>query len=57
MIGRKLIVCYDLAHPDRWLIPDEVIDGYKIEQKMAPNLVGYYPNDTGNDIVTAGFNK
>jgi len=57
MIGRKLIVCYDLAHPDRWLIPDEVIDGYKIEQKMGPHLVGYYPNDTGNDIVTAGFNK
>jgi hypothetical protein len=47
MIGRKLVVCYDPVHPDRWLIPDEMIDGYKVEQKMGPHLVGYYPRDTG----------
>jgi len=47
MIGRKLAVGYDPGHPDRWLIPDEIIDGCKVEQKMGPHLVGDYPKDTG----------
>ena len=57
MIGRKLVLCYDPAHPDRWLIPDEMIDGYKVEQKMGPHLVGYYPSGTGPDNVTTGLNE
>jgi len=57
MIGRKLVLCYDPARPDRWLIPDEMIDGYKVEQKMGPHLVGYYPSETGHDNVTTGLNE
>jgi Protein of unknown function (DUF3592) len=57
MIGRKLIVCHDPAHPDRWLIPDETIDGYKVEQKMGPHFIGYYLSDTGNhNLTTTGLN-
>jgi hypothetical protein len=36
MIGRKLVVCYDPAHPDRWLIPDEVIDGLQGRAENGP---------------------
>jgi hypothetical protein len=52
MIGRKLVVCYDPVHPDRWLIPDEMIDGYKVEQKLGPHLIGHYPSDTGDNSLT-----
>ena len=52
MIGRKLLICYDSAHPDRCLIPDDMIDGYKVKQKMGPHLLDYYPSDTGNGSLT-----
>ena len=52
MIGRKLLICYDSAHPDRCLIPDDMIDGYKVEQKMGPHLLDYYPSDTGGGSLT-----
>lgn len=51
MIGHKLAVCYDPTHPDQWLIPDEMIDGYKIEQKIGPHLIGLHPRDTGDGSV------
>jgi hypothetical protein len=58
MIGRKLIVYYDPAHPDRWLIRDEMIEGCKVEQKMGPHLVGLYPNDAGDGaILKTGLNE
>jgi hypothetical protein len=58
MIGRKIMVCYDPAHPDRWLIPGEVIDGFKVEQKIGPHLVGYYPSDMGdNSLIKTGLNE
>jgi hypothetical protein len=38
MIGRKLQVRYDPARPDVWFIPDALIGGCKIEQKLAPHL-------------------
>jgi hypothetical protein len=53
MIGRNLVVCHDPADPGRWLIPDEMIDGYKVEQKMSPRIVGYYPSDTGGRNLTS----
>lgn len=52
MIGRKLLICYDSAHPDRCLIPDDMIDGYKVKQKMGPHLLDYYPSDTRNGSLT-----
>ena len=58
IIGRKLVVCYDPAHPDRWLIRDETMDGYKVEQKMGPHLVGLYLNDAGDGaILKTGLNE
>ena len=52
MIGRKLLICYDSAHPERCLIPDDMIDGYKVKQKMGPHLLDYYPSDTRNGSLT-----
>ncbi len=52
MIGRKLVICFDPSHPDRWLIPDEMIDGYKVEQKMGPHLNGLYPSDAGDNSLS-----
>jgi hypothetical protein len=58
MIGHKLVVCYDPTHPDRWLIPDELIDGYRIEQKMGPHLIGFYPSDSGDgSVIKTGLNE
>jgi hypothetical protein len=57
MIGRKLVVCHHPKHPDRWLIPDEMIDGYKVEQKMGPHLRGLYPSDSGNSLTTTHLNE
>ena len=45
MIGRKLTVCYNPADPEKWLIPDDAIEGYKVEQRMGPHLLGYYPRN------------
>ena len=45
MIGRKLVVCYNPANPEKWLIPDDTIEGYKIEQRMGPHLISYHPRD------------
>ena len=56
MIGRKLVVCYDPAHPERWLIPDKMIDGYRVEQKMGPHLLDFYPRDKGDGSLT-GINE
>ena len=38
MIGRKLRVRYDPKHRDVWFIPDELIEGCKVEQKVGPHL-------------------
>lgn len=45
MIGRKLPVCYGPLRPDQWVIPDEMIEGYKVEQKTGPHLIGLYPRE------------
>jgi hypothetical protein len=46
MIGRKLFLHCDPNHPEMWFIPDEFIDGYKVEQKIgSPPIHDYSPND------------
>jgi Protein of unknown function (DUF3592) len=45
MIGRKLQVRYDPRCPEVWFIPDKVIEGCKVEQKMGPHVIGFYPKD------------
>jgi hypothetical protein len=46
MIGRKLFLRCDPNHPEMWFIPDEFIDGYKVEQKIgSPPIHDYSPND------------
>jgi hypothetical protein len=43
MAARKLQVHYDPEHPEIWFIPDELIEGCKVEQKMSPHVVALYP--------------
>jgi|HubBroStandDraft_1064217.scaffolds.fasta_scaffold32876_2 hypothetical protein len=46
MIGRKLLLRYDPDHPADWFIPDEFIDGYKVEQKIGSHVIhDYSPNE------------
>lgn len=56
MIGRKLVVRYDPAQPEQWLIPDKMMDGYRVEQKMGPHLLDLYPRDKGDGSPT-GLNE
>ncbi len=42
MVGRKLLVRYNPDHPDVWFIPVELIDGYKVEQKIGPHVIHDY---------------
>jgi hypothetical protein len=43
MIGRKLHVRYDPSRPEVCFIPDKMIEGCKVEQKMGPHVTGFYP--------------
>lgn len=43
MIGRKLLVRYDPQRAERWFIPDELIEGCRIEQNLSPHLVNLKP--------------
>jgi hypothetical protein len=43
MVGHKLQVHYDPRHPRIWFIPDELIEGCEVEQKMGPHLMALYP--------------
>jgi hypothetical protein len=45
MIGRKLQVRYDPKDAAVWFIPDELIEGCKVEQKISRNLANYPPMD------------
>lgn len=45
MIGRKLQVRYNPDRPETWFIPDKLIEGCKVEQKMCPNPLGLNPHD------------
>jgi hypothetical protein len=43
LVGHKLQVHYDPERPEVWFIPDELIEGCKVEQKMGPHLIALYP--------------
>jgi hypothetical protein len=43
MVDRKLNVRYDPEQPANWFIPDDIIEGCKVEQKMSSHLIRYYP--------------
>jgi hypothetical protein len=45
MIGRKLQVRYNPTSPAIWYIPDEHIEGCKVEQRIGPHIVALYPKD------------
>jgi hypothetical protein len=45
MVGRKVQVRYDPGDAAVWFIPDELIEGCKVEQKISRNLVNYPPID------------
>jgi len=46
MIGRKLLIRYDPQRPQQWFIPDEFIEGCKVEQKVGVHVVhDFYPRD------------
>ncbi|HET7442796.1 MAG TPA: hypothetical protein VFJ47_15955 [Terriglobales bacterium] len=46
MLGRKILVRYDPGRPQRWFIPDELIEGYKVEQKLGSHVIhDYSPAD------------
>ena len=46
MIGRKFLLRYDPSHPEAWFIPDEYIDGCRVEQRISSNVIHrYYPSD------------
>jgi hypothetical protein len=43
MVNRKLPVNYDPARPERWYIPNDMIEGCKVAQRI--HLFGIYPRD------------
>jgi hypothetical protein len=46
MIGRKLLLRYNPRHPDAWFIPEERIDGCKVEQRIGSHMFySYRPYD------------
>jgi hypothetical protein len=45
MIGRKLQVRYDPQRVDVWFIPNEYIEGCKVEQKLGPHFVDFSPRN------------
>jgi hypothetical protein len=45
MIRTKLQIHYDPAEPSTWFIPDELIEGCRVEQKFDPHLISYPPID------------
>lgn len=43
LTGQKLQVHCDPSSPDAWFIPQEYIEGCKVEQKMGPHVIALYP--------------
>jgi len=43
MAGRKLQVHYDPRKPAEWFLPEELIEGCKVEQEIGPHWNNYYP--------------
>jgi hypothetical protein len=45
MVGRKVQVNHDPLKPEVWFIPDKLIEGCKVEQKLGGDWIGYPPPD------------
>jgi hypothetical protein len=46
MRGRNLLLRYQPDHPDVWFIPDEFIDGLKVQQNIGSHVIhDYRPNE------------
>jgi hypothetical protein len=45
LIGRRLPVRYNPQSADVWFIPEEFIEGCKVEQKLGPHVVDYSPRN------------
>ena len=46
MIGRKISLRYNPRQPDAWFIPEERIDGCKVEQRIGSHMIhNYQPRD------------
>ena len=45
MTGRKLQLRYRPDRPEMWFIPDEMLEGCQVEQKLGPHVLGLYPRD------------
>lgn len=45
MIGRRLQIHYDPTDPSAWFIPDELIEGCRVEQKFDPHFISYPPKN------------
>jgi hypothetical protein len=46
LMGRKLLLRYNPEAPEMWLIPDDFIDGWKVQQKIGAHLLhDYSPHD------------
>ena len=45
MIDRKLSVQYDPRQPSMYFIPDTMIEGCEVKQKLDPHLIRVYPTD------------
>jgi hypothetical protein len=43
MIGRKIQVRCDPRRPEVWFIPEKVIEGCKVAQRMGPHFSALYP--------------
>ena len=45
LVDRKLRIQYDPQEPSSYFIPDSMIEGCEVKQKMDPHLIRIYPSD------------
>ncbi len=45
LTGQKLQVRCDPSSPDVWFMPQEYIEGCKVEQKIGPHMIALYPRE------------
>ena len=45
MVGRKVQVKYDPDNPEEWFIPEKLIEGCKVEQKMGTDFFNFDPKN------------
>lgn len=43
--GRKVQIRYNSSRPEIWYMPNEHIEGCRVEQKLGPHVIGLYPKD------------